>query len=89
MVVEAAVLTTIGTPRLAAACATAGSPSGWTIERTPIGASSTGAGIGVPSTVTDRSVVDTSRSIRGTMRQASKATRFARAVDSDPAEPAT
>jgi hypothetical protein len=83
------VLTTIGTPIAAAARATAGSPSGWTIERTPIGASSTGAGIAVPSTVTERSVLETSRSIRGTILQCSKAARLARAVDSEPAEPAT
>ena len=82
-------LTTRGRPRLAAARATADSPSGWTIDSTPTGASTTGAGIGVPSTVTDVSSEETSRSMRGTSLQASNAARFARAVDSDPAAPAT
>ena len=82
-------LTTIGTPTLAAARAAADSPSGWTIDRTPTGASASGAGIAVPSTVTDMSLAVTSRSMRGTRRHASNAARFARAVDSDPAEPAT
>src|SRR5215471_3229942 len=51
---EAAVDMIIGTPRSAAARAVASSPSGCTIDWTPIGASSTGAGISVPSTVVAR-----------------------------------
>ena len=57
--------------------ALASSPSGWTIVWTPIGASRTGAGISVPSTVAPRSRSVTSRSIRGTIRQRRNASRFA------------
>ena len=82
-------LTTIGSPSAAAARAATNSPSGWTIPSRPIGARATGAGIAVPSTVTAMSGAETSRSRRGTIRHASNAARFARAVASDPADPAT
>ncbi len=79
------VLATIGTPIVAAARAVASSPSGWTTFCTPIGASSSGAGIAVPSSSTERSRSATSRSIRGTIRRRSKASRLARIVCSAPA----
>ena len=63
---DEAVDTTIGTPSPAAARAVASSPSGCRIDCTPTGASSTGAGIDVPSTVVDQSLAVLSRSIRGT-----------------------
>ena len=72
-----------------AARADASSPSGCTIACTPIGASTTGAGMAVPSTVVDRSRRPTSRSIRGTIASRSKAARLARAVEPPPALPAT
>jgi hypothetical protein len=78
-----------GTPRAAAARAAASSASGWTIDCTPTGASISGAGIAVPSTVVLRSRAETSRSIRGTIRRRSNASRFARIVCSAPAPPAT
>jgi hypothetical protein len=76
-------------PTAAAARAEASSPSGWTIDCTPIGASSTGAGISWPSSVVDRSCWLTSRSRRGTIRSRSNARRLARAVAPLPALPAT
>ena len=45
IVCDEAVERTIGTPSAAAARAVASSPSGWTIDCTPTGASSTGAGM--------------------------------------------
>ncbi len=78
-------LAIIGRPSAAAARAVASSPSSWTIFWTPIGASISGAGIGVPSTVVERSRSATSRSIRGTMRRRSNASRLARIVSSLPA----
>ena len=67
----------------AAARATALSASGWTIDSTPIGASSTGAGIAVPSRVVLWSrLAGVPRSIRGTSRQRSNACRLASAVSS-------
>ena len=87
---EAAVDTTIGTPSRAAARATASSPSGCTIDRTPTGASITGDGIVVPSTVVScERAAGMPRSIRGTSRQEPKAARLASAVSSAPAEPST
>ena len=87
---EAAVDTTIGTPRSAAARATASSPSGCTIDSTPTGASITGAGIDVPSSVvTWLRAAGMPRSIRGTNRQWANASRLASAVSSLPAEPST
>ena len=79
------VLAIIGTPTAAAARAVASSPSGSRIAWTPIGASSNGAGIAVPSTVVERSRSATSRSIRGTVRQRRKAAALARIVSSLPA----
>ncbi len=58
-----------GSSCAAAARPTASSPSGWTIDCTPTGASSSGAGIDVPSTVVLRSRVEMSRSMRGTICQ--------------------
>ncbi len=78
-----------GRPRAAAARAAASSASGWTIDCTPTGASSSGAGIVVPSTVADRSRTETSRSMRGTIFQRSNASAFAAIVRSAPAPPAT
>ena len=78
-------LAIIGTPRLAAARAVASSPSAWTTFCTPIGASISGAGIAVPSTVVERSRAATSRSIRGTIRWRRKASRLASIVSSLPA----
>ena len=90
MLVEEAVETIIGTPSRAAARATARSASGWTMDSTPTGASRTGAGIGVPSTVVLWSrLAGVPRSIRGTSRQRSNACRLASAVSSAPAEPST
>ena len=86
---DEAVLSVIVSPTAAAARATASSPSSWTIDWTPIGASITGAGIGVPSTSTERSRWETSRSIRGTIRQRRNASRLARIVSSRPAPPNT
>jgi hypothetical protein len=86
---DAAVLSTIGTPNSRAARATASSASGWTIDITPTGPSITGAGMPVPSTLVARSRVVTSVSIRGTIRQRSKAARLAPTVVSSPAPPAT
>ena len=65
MVCEEAVESTIGRPSAAAARAVASSPSGWMIDCTPTGASSTGAGIRVPSTVVLRSRPSAPRSMRG------------------------
>jgi hypothetical protein len=59
------------------------------IDWTPIGASNTGTSSFAPSRSTPRSRSDTSRIIRGTMRQRSNAARLARIVDSEPAPPAT
>jgi hypothetical protein len=72
-------------PREAAARAVASSPSGWARVWTPIGAMSTGAGMAVPSTVHERSRSTSPRIMRGTMRQRSNASRFARAVAPCPA----
>ena len=82
------VLTAIGSPTAAAARAVASSPSGCMIDWTPTGASPTGAGAGVPSTVVDRSRAETSRSIRGTIRHRRNASTLARIVSSVPAPPA-
>ncbi len=82
-------LKVIVSPTAAAARATASSPSGSSIDCNPIGASATGAGIRVLSTVTARSRAETSRSIRGTIRQRRNASRFARTVVSRPAPPRT
>ncbi len=80
----------MGTPSRAAARATADSASGCTIDSTPTGASRTGAGIGVPSSVVVWSRwAGMPRSIRGTSRQRSNASRLARIVSSPPAPPAT
>jgi hypothetical protein len=84
-----AVDSTIGTPSSAAARATASSPSGCTIDITPMGASRSGAGIGVPSRVVDQSRPVVSRSIRGTIPYRSNAARLARIVAPPPAPPAT
>ncbi len=65
-VCDAAVEATIGRPSPAAARAVASSPSGCRIDCTPIGASRSGAGIAVPSTVVDQSRAVLSRNIRGT-----------------------
>ncbi len=90
MVVEAAVDTTMVRPTAAAARATARSASGCTIESTPTGASITGAGIVVPSTVVSWArLAGIPRSIRGTRRQRSNAARLAAIVSSPPAPPAT
>jgi hypothetical protein len=70
----------------AAARAGARSASACRMPNTPIGASSTGAGIVVPSTVVDRSrCAGMPRSIRGSSRQWSNASRLARTVASVPA----
>ena len=81
-------LATNGTPTSAAARAIASSPSGWASVCTPIGASSTGAGSSVPSTVRASVRSETSRSIRGAIRQWSNASRLARIVLPRPAPPA-
>ena len=78
-----------GSPSAAAARADASSASGCTIDCTPTGASISGAGIAVPSTVVAGRAAETSRSIRGTIRQRSNASRFACIVRSAPAPPAT
>ena len=75
-------------PVAAAARATASSRSGWTIERTPTGPSSTGAFSRVPSTSVPQSRTATSVSIRGTSDQRSKAARLAAIVRPSPAPPA-
>src|SRR5258708_4472200 len=67
--VEAAVLTTHGTPAPAAARATARSPSGRAAESTPTGARKNGAGDDVPSTLTRRSRCWLPASIAGRKRQ--------------------
>jgi hypothetical protein len=89
MVCEDAVDRIIGTPSSAAARATPGSASSCMIDSTPIGASSSGAGIAVPSTVVDQSRVVVSRSIRGTSAYRSNAARLAVIVEPCPAPPAT
>ena len=74
----------------AVARAAAGSAPGCTIDRTPTGARSTGAGIVVPSTVVPWSrLAGMPRSMRGTSRHRSKAARLAAMVSSAPAPPAT
>ncbi len=78
-------LAIIGSPIAAAARAEPSSPSSWTAFCTPIGASSSGAGISVPSTVVERSRSATSRSIRGTIRRRRNASRLAAIVSSVPA----
>ena len=80
-----AVLAIIGAPTAAAARAVASSPSSWRIFWTPIGASISGAGMLVPSTVVERSRAATSRSIRGTIRRRPNASALARIVPSLPA----
>ena len=87
-VCDAAVEATTGSPSAAAARAEASSPSGCRIDCTPIGASSSGAGIRVPSTLVDQSRAVLSRSIRGTNPWRSNAARLARIVAPDPAPPA-
>jgi hypothetical protein len=89
MLCEDAVDSTIGSPSPAAARATPGSASACRIDSTPIGASSSGAGIAVPSTVVDQSRAVVSRSIRGTNPYRSNAARLARIVAPCPAPPAT
>ncbi len=65
------------------------SASGCTIDCTPIGEVITGALSSLPSTVVVRSRWVEPVSMRGTMRHRSNASRFARAVAPEPAEPAT
>ena len=85
----AIVPTVIGTPSRAAARAVASSPSGWTIVWTPTGASARGAGQSDPNGEIVRSRSATSRSIRGTIRQESKARRLDSSVSPVPADPNT
>ena len=88
--VEDAVETTYASPSRAAARATADSASGCTIDSTPTGASITGAGMAVPSTVVAwLRTAGMPRSMRGTRRHESKAARFAAAVASTPDDPST
>ena len=75
-------------PSAAAARVTAHSASGCTWPSNPTGAVSAGAVIGVPSTVVERSRSMTVRSMRGTIRQRAKASRFAATVRSLDAPPA-
>ncbi len=89
MLVEEAVDITIGSPSPAAAFAVARSASGCTIDCTPTGASTTGAGSVSPSTVVDSSRSVASVSMRGTIAQRSNASRLALLVAPDPAPPAT
>ena len=84
-----AVDSTIGTPSDAAPSAVATSASGCTIDCTPTGASSTGAGSARPNRSVVRSRVSTPRSIRGTIRHRRNASPFSRTVSSEPAPPAT
>ncbi len=79
---------TIGTPSAAAARPTATSASRWARPSTPIGPSSSGAGMRRPNSSTEVSRADTSRSTRGTIRQASNPARLAAIVASAPAPPA-
>jgi hypothetical protein len=69
--------------------AAASSASGCTIDCTPIGEVITGAASCWPSTVVVRSRSVAPASMRGTMRQRSKASRLARAVAPVDAAPAT
>ena len=78
-----------GSSSAAAALAAASSASGCTIDCTPTGASMIGAGMCVPSTLVRSERTDTSRSMRGTICQAAKASRLARIVRSAPAPPET
>jgi hypothetical protein len=79
----------IGTPSAAAARAAAVSASRWAISSTPTGDSMRGAGTRRPKSSTLVSRSETSRSIRGTIRQRSKEASLARFVDSLPAPAAT
>jgi hypothetical protein len=82
------VLAISGSPSSPAARAEASSPSGCTSVCTPIGASSRGAGIAVPSSSVARLREERSReSTLGTIRQRLNASRFARMVSSEPAPP--
>src|ERR1700761_4597912 len=65
------------------------SPSGWTIRCRPIGGTSTGNGIGRPSTVVPVSISATSRSARGTRHQRRNAARLRPSATSSPAPAAT
>ena len=76
-------------PASAAPRAAASSPSGCTIDCTPTGANSTGAACWTPNISVRRSRVDTSRSIRGTIRCRVKAALFSSSVSSVPALPNT
>ena len=80
---------TAGMPRPAAARAIARSASSSTSSRTPTGAASRewGRSARTGSTPSSRSL--TSRSTRGTIRQASNASALASAVDSRPLDPCT
>ena len=78
----------IGTPSVAAARATATSASSWTISSTPTGHSRNGEGRRRPNSSIEVSRPETSRSIRGTIRQRSKPSRLARIVAPVPAPPA-
>ena len=80
---------TNGMPSAAAARATATSASRCAISRTPIGQRTNGLGSARAETSVAVSRTETSRSIRGTMRQRSNAARFSRIVSSVPAPPAT
>ena len=80
---------TIGTPRDAAARATARSASSCTSSSAPTGPSSSGAGSRRPNSSTEVSRLLTSRSTRGTTAHRSNAARLARWVASSPAPPAT
>ncbi len=75
----------IGVPVARAARATAASASRWASSSTPIGASSSGLESRRPNSSTDVSGAETSRSIRGTIRQRSNAARLADIVRSLPA----
>ena len=86
--VDDAVLRTMGTPWDAAALATAASPPGCAMPSTPTGASRNGTASSAPSTVLAYDGMATSVSIRGTIRQRRKASRFSLAVSPEPALPA-
>ena len=74
--------TTMIVPTVRAARAVASSPSGSARRWKAVGATSTGTGTAVPSTVVEASMVDTSTSTRLWKRHRWKARSFSRTVHS-------
>ncbi len=76
-----------GSPARSAARATASSPSGSAMRVNPVGASTSGNGSGLPSSVVDGSTSPTDRSTRGRNSMRAKASLLLRSERSSSAPP--